>query len=105
MDGEWAGKTTWVPGGYALYPAYPNPFNPSTTIQYEIVEKADMRISIYNILGKEVKSLFNGVQDPGTWVVKWDEDDQTGKVGSPGIYFCRLEVGYTVLNRKMIFLK
>lgn len=75
-----------VPGGrYSLEPAYPNPFNPSTVVEYSLAGESSVRISVYNLLGQEVARLKDGVQPQGTYSLRWNPDG-----GSSGIYYVRM---------------
>jgi len=77
-----------IPEIFALKDAYPNPFNPSTTIAYQITEPSFVRLSIYDINGRLVETLVNDNKIAGTHTVKWSAD----KVGS-GIYLYRIDAG------------
>jgi hypothetical protein len=85
---------------YRLYPAYPNPFNPVTTIQYSIPAAVDVRLSIYNMLGEEVEILAAGKHQPGNYTVSWN-----GSRFSSGMYFYRLYTSEFSTVRKLLLLK
>ena len=85
---------------YRLYPAYPNPFNPVTTIQYSIPAVVDVRLSIYNMLGEEVEILAAGKHQPGNYAVSWN-----GSRFSSGMYFYRLYTSEFSTVRKLLLLK
>ena len=85
---------------YNLYPAYPNPFNPVTTIQYSIPAAVDVRLSIYNMLGEEVEILAAGKHQPGNYTVSWN-----GSRFSSGMYFYRLYTSEFSTVRKLLLLK
>jgi len=91
-----------VPETFTLYPAYPNPFNPVTTIRFDIPEGAANLLSlrIFDINGGLVETLMDGQREPGIYTVQWDGSDQPS-----GVYFSRLESGSTVAARKLILLK
>lgn len=89
-----------LPSEYALYQNYPNPFNPVTTIKYDIVKAQDVKITVYDILGREVAILVNEQQRPDSYEVKWD----ASKVSS-GIYFYQLKTKDYVSTKKMILMK
>jgi hypothetical protein len=84
----------------ALYPAYPNPFNPVTQITYWIPEKAHVRLAIYDVAGRLVTRLENGVRERGEHTIGWQADGL-----SSGVYFCRLVVGDYFENRKLMLIK
>jgi hypothetical protein len=79
---------------------HPNPFNASTTIKYYLPSKSDISLSIYNLLGQRVETLFKGVQDPGEHSITWDASRFPS-----GIYFARLEAAGRTENIKMVLLK
>ena len=85
---------------YRLYPAYPNPFNPLTTIQYSIPAAMDVRLSIYNMLGEEIEILATEKHQPGSYTVRWD-----GSRFSSGMYFYRLHTSEFSTVRKLLLLK
>jgi flagellar hook assembly protein FlgD len=73
---------------FQLVGAYPNPFNPTTTIVYHIAKSTDVKLSVYNILGELVTELVNGKQPAGKYKIEWN----AGKFSS-GMYFYALQVG------------
>jgi len=89
-----------VPKKYSLLQNYPNPFNPSTTIKYSIVIKGEVKLTIYDILGREVSVLVNEVKDPGYYEVNFNASNLAS-----GVYFYRLVAGNFVSTRKMLLLK
>jgi hypothetical protein len=95
-----------VPRMLALGKNYPNPFNPATTIPVEIPSSTRMSIKIFNILGQEVKTLFDGTIDAGFYSFNWDGQDQAGRKLPSGVYFCCLEspMSRTVVQ-KMLMMK
>ena len=94
------GEPFALPGAFILLPNYPNPFNPETTIQYILPYPAEVKLSIYNLLGQEVATLFNGRLAAGTHTVLWKAG------GSPsGMYVCNLTSGAVVLTRKMVLTR
>jgi hypothetical protein len=84
---------------------YPNPFNPSTTIRYTLPEAANVRLTIYNVLGQEVRTLVNAAQSRGVHSVQWDGRDASGRQAATGVYIYRLEAGQFVATRNMVFTK
>ncbi len=85
--------------------ARPNPFNRSTTISFTLPERANTRLSIYNIEGKLVTTLINGILNDGYIQTTWDGNDSHGNPVSSGVYFYRLKAGSEVLTKKMVLLK
>jgi len=78
---------------YYLEQNYPNPFNPSTLIRYSIVSPSFVSLKIYDVLGREVKTLVNHEQVNGVYEVNWNGDDELGNKVSTGVYFYRIETG------------
>jgi hypothetical protein len=100
-----ANENTTVPHTFDLHQNYPNPFNPITTIQYDIPERVQVQIIIYNMVGHEIKSLLNEYQNPGLNSVKWDATNNHGKTVSAGLYIYKISVGNYQKSRKMVLLK
>ena len=84
---------------------YPNPFNPTTTIEYSLKNNMNVKLSVYNVVGQKVKTLVNSSQTPGNHSVKWKGLNESGKRVSSGIYFYKLRSGSNVKMKKMILLK
>ena len=85
---------------HALSQNYPNPFNPSTQIQYDLSVASDVSMKVYNALGAEVATLFEGFQNAGAHIVQWD-----GKGFVSGVYFCVLKSGGMISAKRMILMK
>ena len=94
-----------LPITYNLYNAYPNPFNPITTLRYDLPEQATVKIIIYDMLGREVKTLVNTTQDAGFKLVIWDATNDYGKPVSAGVYLCQIRASDYVQTKKMVLLK
>ena len=84
---------------------YPNPFNPETRFQYSTHQSDHASLIIYDLLGKEVQTLFDGHRSAGTHVEKWTGIDKNNHMVSSGIYFYQLRVGKERITKKMIFEK
>jgi hypothetical protein len=84
---------------------YPNPFNPTTNIEFIITHAGQVKVEILNILGQRVKTLLDEFQTPGYKLIAWDGKDYSGKEVSSGIYFCRVKTPGFSQTRKMLFLK
>ena len=93
------------PEFFTLQQNYPNPFNPTTTIRYMLRESGTVRLTIYDIMGRAVRTLINGRQQAGEQRVIWDATDDTGKSVAPGVYFYKLYTDNGSQTRKMILLK
>lgn len=93
-------STPSIPLEFALSQNYPNPFNPSTTIRYALPEKSNVRLKIYDVLGREVITLVNQEQSAGWKEIVWNAENQ-----SSGIYLYTLEAGNYVATKKMLVIK
>ena len=89
----------------SLYPNYPNPFNPITTLRYDLPENSYVNVTVYDMLGREVKTLVNTTQDAGFKSVIWDATNKYGKPVSAGVYLYQIKSGEFVQTRKMVLLK
>ena len=94
-----------IPDVFALHQNYPNPFNPVTNIRYDIPENAHVRMVIYDILGRHVRTLVNRDHDPGFYDVLWDGRNDLGEQISSGVYFYQIKAGNFNKNAKMIVVK
>ena len=94
-----------MPNSFKLYPAYPNPFNPETTISYDLPEQSFVEITIYDMLGKKVRSIVNEKQNPGHKSILWNAKDDYGTVVSAGLYIYQVQAGNFIQTNKMILLK
>ncbi len=88
------------PQKFILYQSYPNPFNPTTAITFELPSSGNVSLKVYNVLGQEVKTLVNGYRLRGKYSVDFD-----GRNLASGVYFYRMEVNGYADSRKMILLK
>lgn len=84
---------------------YPNPFNPSTTISYQLPKSSDVLITIYNTFGQEIFSSNLGFQNSGNQKFVWNGKDSSGKQVSSGVYFYRIDAGNISDSRSMILMK
>ena len=92
-----------MPKDYALGQNVPNPFNPSTTIDYRLPEAGDVQLVIYNLLGQEVRTLVRESMDAGFHSVVWDGTDEFGKQVASGIYIYRMSAAdFTQVQRMMV---
>jgi len=93
------------PKSYGLIQNYPNPFNPTTQIKYNLLKTDNVVVKVYDVLGKEVKTLVNERLNAGEKVVMWNGTDNSGKAVSSGTYFVKLETSSGVDTKKMMLLK
>ncbi len=89
-----------LPKVYTLYQNYPNPFNPATIVRYDLPREGRVSLRVYDVLGRNVRTLFEGVKAPGTYSVTFD-----GSGLSSGIYYCVLTAENYRLAKPMVFLK
>ena len=94
-----------LPAEFTLGNAYPNPFNPTTTIAFALPEASQVRLRVFNMLGREVRTLADGLFEAGSHTVMWDATDQSGQSVSTGVYFYRLEAPGFAETKKMMLIK
>lgn len=94
-----------IPKRFALLGNYPNPFNPSTEIAFELPTSAHIHLAIYNLLGQQIRILVDALRPAGNQIVLWDGLDDGGEAVSTGIYLYRMEVGSIIRSKKMLLLK
>ena len=98
-------QTLEYPFIFKLNNCYPNPFNPLTTLRYDLPENCLVSITIYDMLGRQVKTLVNQTQDAGYKSVIWDATNDYGKPVSAGIYLYQIQAGEYISTKKMVLLK
>ena len=94
-----------IPGSFGLHQNYPNPFNPLTNIFYDISERTNVEILVYDVTGRVVSYLKSGVQEPGQYKIEWNAVDRFGRRLSGGIYIYQIKTEKFVKSRKMVLLK
>jgi hypothetical protein len=101
-----------LPETFALLQNFPNPFNPSTEIQYQLPVVGGIApvknrtiLKIYNLLGEEIRTLIDKEEAPGFYSTTWDGKDKSGRTAPSGIYIYRLQFGPFVETRKMAFVQ
>ena len=94
-----------IPTSFALHQNYPNPFNPITTLRYDLPEQATVNIIIYDMLGRQVRTLINQTQDAGYKSVIWNATNNQRNPASAGVYLYHIHAGEFVQTRKMVLLK
>jgi len=97
---------TDVPREYKLYPNYPNPFNPETSIIFTLGGKVQqpVNLTVYNILGQKIRTLVNDSRSPGQYSVTWEGRDDSGKLVPSGVYIYQLKAGKMTFCSRMILL-
>jgi hypothetical protein len=93
-------ETPTFPSSFALHQNYPNPFNPTTEIRYDVPVATHVRLAVFDVIGREVATLVDEVEQPGYRSVQF----ASGRFAS-GVYFYRLTAGTFVATRKMIVMK
>ena len=93
------------PNSFVLHPNYPNPFNPQTQIRFEMPYAGKIDLSIYNLLGVKVKTLYSGQKPSGVFTFKWDGKNDNNQLVSGGVYIYKLQSEKGMQMRKMILLK
>tara|TARA_B100001167_G_scaffold98508_1_gene59982 strand:- start:263 stop:1495 length:1233 start_codon:yes stop_codon:yes gene_type:complete len=94
-----------MPSGYSLHQNTPNPFNPVTSLRYNLPENSHVNITIYDMLGREVKTMLNQYQYAGYRSITWNATNEYGMPVSAGIYLYRIQAGNYTRTKKMVLLK
>ena len=105
LPGTLLGNLRALPAEHALRRNYPNPFNPSTQIDYQLPEAGQVSLTIYNALGQQVRTLVRREVQAGFHQVAWDGEDAFGRRVASGIYFVRMEAPGFRQVRKMMLIK
>jgi len=95
----------FIPESFMLYQNYPNPFNPTTEIKFELPRMASITLTVYNLLGREMRSLVDQTLPAGSHAVIWDGRDDYGQAVASGVYFYRLSSDAYSVRKKMLLLK
>ena len=91
---------TILPSTYVLFEPYPNPFNPVTIIEYSLPYTSNIKLTIYDLLGRQVEILYNGIQHANNYTITWDASKY-----SSGIYFVQMTILDTQNNNKSHFVQ
>ena len=94
-----------VPAVFALHQNYPNPFNPTTQIKYDIAEDSFVSITIYDVMGRNIRTLMNVNQNAGYHSIQWDAKNDMGEGVSAGMYIYVIQAGEFRATKKMVLLK
>ena len=94
-----------TPSGFALKGNYPNPFNPSTTIEFSLPEAGFADLAIYNLAGQKIRELVSGTLSEGIHSVVWSGRDDSGLTVSNGVYLARLRMNDTAVTGRMMLVK
>lgn len=94
-----------LPSTVILSPAFPNPFNPATSVTYTLSQRAYLRLTVYDLLGREVARLLDGPQDAGTYRAIWDGTSTSGAIVAAGTYFLELDTHEAQRVQKLLLVK
>ena len=94
-----------LPNSFLIHQNFPNPFNPITTLKYELPEDSFVDVTVYDILGNVVNNLVNTNQSSGYKSVQWNATNNQGEPVSAGVYLYKIQAGNFVDIKKMILLK
>ena len=94
-----------IPGKFALRQNFPNPFNPTTEIRYDLPEEGFVSLAIYNMMGQKVRTLRSETMQPGYHSMVWDGRNDVGSQVATGMYFYSIHTGSFQATKKMLFLK
>jgi hypothetical protein len=100
-----ANETSALPTQFALDQNYPNPFNPSTSIRFALPQQAQTSLVIYDMLGREIRTLVNNTMNAGNYQMVWDGRNNLGVQAATGVYVYRIQAGSFVSVKKMMLLK
>ncbi len=94
-----------MPREFSLDQNYPNPFNPSTSIKFTVPVSGNVKVAVYNAMGKLVKELVNADFEAGSHSINWNGDDNSGVKVASGIYFYKMDAGNRTFTKKMVLMK
>ena len=94
-----------IPARPTLEQNYPNPFNPTTTIRYSTPVRAHVRLAIFDLLGRQVRTIQNQIQEAGEHEAVWNGRDDHGLLAASGVYIYTLQFERSSVTRKLIFLR
>ncbi len=112
IDKDWVKNTTHVEEGshspasdYTLLQNYPNPFNPGTMIQFDVPQATHVKLAIYDVQGRWINTLVDGVTSAGAHTVSWQGRDAQGRFVASGLYFCRLQSEDFSTMKRMVLIR
>ena len=94
-----------IPEAFALHQNYPNPFNPITSLRYDLPEDGLVNITVYDMMGRVVKTLVNSSQTAGYKSIKWNATNDRNEPVSAGLYMYTIQAGEFRQTKKMVLLK
>jgi hypothetical protein len=93
------------PKAFALTPAYPNPFNPTTHFTADVPKESEVRVAVYDLLGQKISTLMAGRTAAGSYQLTWNGQNDNGQVTPSGIYFVRMVSGDFTAVQKLMLMK
>ena len=100
-----AGNQNKLPETFSLSQNFPNPFNPTTMIKYQLPKSCDVKLIVYNVMGRKVATLYDDHQKAGNYSIQWDGLDDQGNMVSSGMYFYKINAGAFTNTLKMMLVK
>ena len=97
-------RGTALPTDFVLGPNYPNPFNPSTIIPYQLPAATHVRLEVFNLLGQRIATLVDGARAAGVHTAQWDATDAAGRAVAAGVYIYRMTVGMESQTGRMVLI-
>ncbi|MEM8486622.1 MAG: FG-GAP-like repeat-containing protein [Bacteroidota bacterium] len=97
--------TAGLPTEFALESNYPNPFNPTTTIRFDVPEASDVRLEVYDLMGRRVATLVNGQMAAGRYEATWNARSDAGASVASGVYLYRMQAGSFESVQRMVLMK
>ena len=94
-----------LPVAYEVLANYPNPFNPSTVIEYSVLTRGPVTLEVFDALGRQVRRLIDEPQEPGNYRVRWNGTDRAGRTVMSGVYVARMRSASGVRTMKMMLVK
>ncbi|NHZ85312.1 MAG: T9SS type A sorting domain-containing protein [Planctomycetia bacterium] len=94
-----------VPAEFKLHQNFPNPFNPTTTIFYDVSKESNIKVTVFDLLGREIATLINQIEPIGSRSISWDGRDFTGNLVNAGVYIYQIETEAFIQTKKMVLLK
>ncbi len=94
-----------IPFEFQLHQNFPNPFNPTTTIFYDISKESNVKVTVFDLLGRKIVTLVDQIEPPGSRSINWDGRDYTGNLVNAGVYIYQIEADAFIQTKKMVLLK
>lgn len=94
-----------IPNDFKLHQNFPNPFNPNTTIFYDVSRESNVKVTVFDLLGREIIKLIDRVVPVGSRSINWDGRDYTGNLVNAGVYIYQIEAEGFLQTKKMVLLK